>query len=312
MNRSLVLAVVVGICLGVGIASLIFLAKRPAAPMTVPASTAASPEKPAAPEPARTIQEPAAAPESPPPASAKVESAPPPAPITKPAFDFKTSFAALAKKGLAAYGSKEMMELADAVKASGKDGLRLVTDQLQNSTSPQERFLAAALLEKISDPAALPALDTALKNDPDLLVRRMASHAAALIGTDGAVAVLRPAMLNDEDWGVRVNSAYGLAKLKQQDGLDKLQQYYVSAETPPEYSLAILGGLADVAAPSTGPLFRKILADTTDPGYVLIAIGALEKMKDQQALPDLQRIVASSKSDMIRQAAQRAIDSIPK
>jgi len=310
MNRSLVLTLVVGIGLGVGITSLIFLAKRPA-PTAATVSTATSPAEPGAPEPIQTTREPAAEPEpSPPSPPAKVETAP--AAAAKPAFDFKTAFTAVAKKGLAAYGSKEMVELADNVKASGKDGLRLVTEQLQNSTSPQDRFLAAALLEKIGDPAALPALETALKSDPDLLVRRMASHAAALIGTDAAVDVLRPAMLNDADWGVRVNSAYGLAKLKQPDGLETLQRFYTSPDTPAEYSLAILGGLADVAAPSTGPLFRKILNDTTDAGYVLIAIGALEKMKDSQALPDLQRITTSSQSDMVRQAAQRAIDNISK
>ena len=185
-------------------------------------------------------------------------------------------------------------------------------EQLQDSTSTQDRFLLVALLESIGDPAALPVLDTILKNDPDLLVRRMASHAAALIGSDAAMDVLRPAMTNDEDWGVRVNSAYGLAKLKQQDGLDTLQQFYTSADTPAEYRLAILAGLADVAAPTTGPLFRQILADTTDAGYVLIAIGALEKMKDAQALPTLQSIATSTKSDTIRQAAQRAIDNISK
>jgi HEAT repeat protein len=310
MNRSLVLTLIVGIGIGVGI-TLMFKANRPAALGTSPTSTTASPAKPTASEPATTAPEPPAEPEPPPPPPpAKVQAAPEPA--AKPAFDFKTSFEALAQKGLAAYGSKEIVQLADNVKASGKDGLRLVTEQLQNSTSSQERFLAAALLEKIGDPAALPALEAALKNDPDLLVRRMASHAAALIGTDAAVDVLRPAMLNDEDWGVRVNSAYGLAKLKQPDGLETLQRFYTSADTPAEYSLAILAGLADVAAPSTGPLFRKVLADTTDPGYVLIAIGALEKMKDTQALPDLQRIAASAKSDTIKQAAQRAIDNISK
>jgi len=310
MNRSVVLGLAVGLCLGVGIMAVVFMAKRPAAPVNVPAPIETASAKRVAHEPVRETPEPAVAPEPPAPAPAKAERVPPAA--AAPAFDFETSFAALAKKGLSAYGSKEMVELADDIKVSGKDGLRLVTDQLQNSTSPQERFLAAALLEKIGDPAALPALEAALKNDSDLLVRRMASHAAALIGTDAAVNVLRPAMLNDEDWGVRVNSAYGLAKLKQPDGLETLQRYYTSPETPAEYSLAILAGLADVAAPTTGPLFRKVLADTTDPGYVLIAIGALEKMKDTQAVADLQRIATTSKSDMVRQAAQRAIDNIPK
>jgi hypothetical protein len=310
MNRSMMLGLTVGLCLGVGIMAVVFIAKRPAAPVNVPAPIETASAKRVASEPVRETPEPAAAPETPSPAPAKVESAP--SPPARPVFDFRTSFAALSQKGLAAYGSKEMMELADAVKASGPNGVRLVIDQLQNSTSPPERFLAAALLEKIGDPAALPALDAGLKNDPDLLVRRMASHAAALIGTDAAVNVLRPAMLHDEDWGVRVNSAYGLAKLKQQDGLDTLQRFYASADTPAEYSLAILAGLADVAAPTTGPLFRKILSDTTDEGYVLIAIGALEKMKDSQALPDLQRISTSAKSGTVRQAAQRAIDNIPK
>jgi hypothetical protein len=306
MNRSLALGLAVGICLGVLITAVIFKANRPPAPANTPVAMA----KPNAPESVQETQEQAAAPETSSPAPSKVESAPPPA--AQPAFDFKTSFAALSKRGLAAYASKEMQELADAVKASGTNGVRQVIDQLQNASSPQERFLAAALLEKTGDPSALSALGATLKNDPDLLVRRMASHAAAVIGTDAAAEVLRPAMTHDEDWGVRVNSAYGLAKLKQPDGLETLQQFYASAETPAEYRLAILGGLADVAAPSTGPLFRQVLADTTDAGYVLIAIGALEKMKDTQALPDLRRIAASAKSDMVRQAAQRAIDNISK
>ena len=305
MNRSLLLGLTLGLCLGVAVTALIFKANRPAAPASPPVATSKTIE----PEPNRETPETAAEPATPTPAPTNVESAPPTAP---PAFDFKTSFATLAKKGLAAYGSKEMVELADNVKASGQDGLRLVTEQLQNSTSSQERFLAAALLEKIGDPSALSALEAALKNDPDLLVRRMASHAAALIGTDAVVDFLRPAMLNDEDWGVRVNSAYGLAKLKQQDGLDTLQRYYSSPDTPAEYRLAILAGLADVAAPSTGPLFRQILSDTTDVGYVLIAIGALEKMKDSEALPDLQRIAISAKSETVRQAAQRAVDGLTK
>lgn len=309
MNRSLVVGLIVGLSLGVGITSILFLGTRPAAPVSAPVPTAASPDKPSVPEPVRVAQAPAAVPEAPPIPPSKIESAPP---SVQPAFDFKTAFAELAKKGLGAYGSKEMRELADAVKASGTNGVRLVIDQLQNSTSTQDRFITVALLESIGDPAALPVLDTTLKNDPDLMVRRMAAHAAALIGTEAAADVLRPAMVHDEDWGVRVNSAYGLAKLGKRDALDTLQQFYASAETPAEYRLAILAGLADVAAPTTGPLFRQILADTTDAGYVLIAIGALEKMKDAQALPDLQRIAASAKSDTIKQAAQRAIDNIAK
>ncbi len=250
---------------------------------------------------------------------AKVEGAPVPAAAAaaagsaeKPGFDFKTEFAALSKKGVAGYHSREMSEIIQGLKASGANAVATIAEQLRDTTSNQDRFLLVALLEGLGDPAAIPVLEAPLKTDSDLLVRRMASHAAALIGTDAAISLLRPAMQQDEDWGVRVNSAYGLAKLKQQDGLDTLTQFYTSDSTPAEYRLPVLAGLADVGAPSTGPLFRQILADTTDPGYVLIAIGALEKMKDPQSLPTLQNLVATTKSDTIRQAAQRAIESLSK
>ena len=126
MNRSLVVGLVVGLGLGVGITSLVFVANRPAAPTSAPARIETASAKSVAPEPVRETPEPAAAPETPPSAPAKAESAP--SPTAKPAFDFKTSFAALSKKGLAGYRSKEMGELTDTVKASGTNGVRMVIE----------------------------------------------------------------------------------------------------------------------------------------------------------------------------------------
>src|SRR5262249_6958411 len=134
----------------------------------------------------------------------------------------------------------------------------------------------------------------------------------AVIGTSAAEAPLRAATVDDPDWGVRLNSAYGLAKLGREDGLKLLKDGYESAETPAEYRLPILGGLAEVAAPATAPLFRKILADTKDPAYLLMSIGALEKMKDAESLPALQRIADSTNPPMVKQAASKAIDAIRK
>lgn len=141
-------------------------------------------------------------------------------------------------------------------------------------------------------------------------MRRMASHAIAVIGTEEALKPLREAMDADTDWGVRVNSAYGIAKAGGEDGLKYLQGAYLSENTPSEYLLAILGGLADVAAPSTAPLFRKILGDTEDPTYLFIAIGALKKMKDQSAVTELLRIVDSDLPESIRRAAADAIEEL--
>jgi hypothetical protein len=100
--------------------------------------------------------------------------------------------------------------------------------------------------------------------------------------------------------------------LNDEEGLRILQDAYESPKTPAEYRLAVLGGLADVAAPSTGPLFVKILTDTQDVSYLLASIGALEKMKDSDALQALQQLSGSSPSQIVWQAAASAIDAIQK
>jgi HEAT repeat protein len=221
-------------------------------------------------------------------------------------------FAKLTELGLAGFRSPKFAETLEAVKKGGTPSIDYLSKVLRTSTSATDRFFAAALLEGAADPAGLPGLVEALKGDGDDMVRRMASHAIAMLGAPEGAAALREAATGDPDWGVRVNSAYGLAKLNQEDGLKILRDAYESSETPSEYRLAVLGGLADVAAPSTAPLFRKILTDTQDVSYLLASIGALEKMKDAGALPALEQLAGSSSSQLVKQAATKAIDAIRK
>jgi HEAT repeat protein len=228
----------------------------------------------------------------------------------KAAVDYRELFGKLSEIGLGAFADPRFKEVLDAVKAAGKPAIEFLTEMLRKSKSAGDRFMAAALLEGAADPSSVDALAQALKNDDDDIVRRMASHALAVMATPSAEAPLRAATAEDKDWGVRVNSAYGLAKLGNADGLKMLQDSYESADTPPEYRLAILGGLADVAAPATAPLFRKILADTKDASYLLLSMGALEKMKDTASIPALQGIVDSTQPAMLKQRAAKAIDSI--
>lgn len=165
-------------------------------------------------------------------------------------------------------------------------------------------FIAGAALA-----AAIPVLAEALRMDSDELVRRMASHALALIGTEAAEGALRTAVTGDADWGVRVNAAYGLGKMKREDGVRELERSYLSSETPTEYRLAILGGLADVAAPSSVPIFQRILQDTKDAGYLLLAVMGLEKVRDPASRPDLERLAANeAMSKSIREAARKALE----
>ena len=72
------------------------------------------------------------------------------------------------------------------------------------------------------------------------------------------------------------------------------------------------GGSMHVADPSTAPLFRQILSDTTEISYLLVSIMALEKMKDVGSIPDLQTVAASTLPEMVREAAGKAIRSIQK
>jgi HEAT repeat protein len=194
----------------------------------------------------------------------------------------------------------------------GKPAVEFLIDALRNSKSSTDRFIAAALLGAAGDPSAVDALAFALKGDSDKVVRRMASQALAMMGAPDAEGPLRGATTGDADWGVRANCAYGLAKLGKEDGLRILKEFYESPDTPSEYRLGILGGLADVAAPSTAPLFRKILSDTKDEAYQLISITALEKMKDVESIPALQRVVESTQPEMVKQAASKAIETIRK
>ncbi|HVR84596.1 MAG TPA: HEAT repeat domain-containing protein [Planctomycetota bacterium] len=296
-----------------GLAVLVLLFLRP-----TPSPPEARPRPPGSPDPsvglqeenrklARRVEELEKSRSIPPPTPAKAEKADP---ETPPPAQVGELFSKLTELGLSGFRSPKFAEALEAVKKGGKASIEYLSKVLGTSTSATERFYAAALLEGAADAAGLPSLVAALKGDSDDLVRRMASHALAVLGAPEGAGPLREAATGDADWGVRVNSAYGLAKLNQDDGLKILQEAYESSATPAEYRLAVLGGLADVAAPSTAPLFRKILTDTQDVSYLLASIGALEKMKDTEALPALENLSGSSSSQIVRQAALKAIGTI--
>lgn len=213
-----------------------------------------------------------------------------PAPEKEEAPDLKNLFAKVTESG----GQAGIPELIVAVKKLGKAGIDFLAGVLRTSTVSMERLLAAAILEQTGDAAAVEPLALALKTDKDDIVRRMAARAIGVLAKPAGEDPLREAISVDKDWGVRVNASYGLAKLGKEDGLRLLREAYESAETPSEYRLPILGGLADVAAPSTAPLFRRILAETKDASYMLVSISALEKMKDAESLPALQRVQDST------------------
>lgn len=316
MNSSFRSGLMTGVLLGGAVAAgLVLLLRPPPEPVRVPLPPPPVAERPAGDaDEVRALQAriaelekkaAASAPEA-----AKKDEKPA---VEKPAApDLASLFGKLGEAGLGGFRSPKFGETLEAVKSGGKPAIEYLSNILRTSKSATERFMAAALLEGAGDAGGVDALAAVLKGDSDDMVRRMASHALAVIGSPGAEGPLREATSGDSDWGVRANSAYGLAKLGKDDGLKLLREFYESTSTPAEYRLPVLAGLADVAAPSTAPLFRKILSDTKDPSYLLVSIGALEKMKDAESLTALQQLADSTQPELVRQAAAKAVAAIRK
>src|SRR5262249_48014977 len=115
--------------------------------------------------------------------------------------EVKELFANLAELGISAFNSPKFKETLDAVKEAGKPGIEFLANVLRTSKSATERFMAAALMEGAGDAAAVESLALVLKNDGDDMVRRMASHALAVLGAPAGEAPLRAATTEDADWG---------------------------------------------------------------------------------------------------------------
>lgn len=315
MKSSVIGAGLTGLLAGAILTAAVFLLRAPSPPTSpTPAEAPPSPDRRVAQleEANRNLRAEVERLRRPPAPAAPAPEGDPPAPVPdapQAPADLRARFDALTAKGMMAFAGEEARAFLEELKKS-PDGRALLLEKLR-SLKAGERFLAAGLLERMGDAGVVGDLAAAYRGEKDMLVRRMLSHAIAVLG-EGGEPVLREAMTGDSDWGVRVNSAYGLAKRGHEDALQFLEGAYASEDTPAEYRMALLGGLADVAAPSSAPLFRQILRDTTEPGYLLMSIGALTKMKDTASIPELERLAASTLPESVRDAARKAVEAIGK
>jgi len=323
MNRSVALGILVGLAAGLVVGALVAKSRAAEVAAAVP-----KPPPPAPPAPVEVKPDPEVATlrarvtelEAMLAAKIKVETAPdpedaPPDAASKAAEsdNWIEKFEDLIGQGLGAYGRRDFNKLVELLKKAGPKALAELSNRLLHGATANERFFAAALMEGIGDPAAIPALTQSLQKEKEWLARRMSSHALAIIGTEVALAPLRAAMAEDKDWGVRINSAYGVAKQGQADGQKVLEGFYTSATSSGEEKLVSLFVLAEVAAPSSAPIFRKILSESAEATNLLAAIGAVEKMKDTMSLGDLNRIASDAKyPSKVREAARKAADALAK
>ena len=321
MNRSLSIGLLIGLAVGAIAGALVARSRnpetpKPVAPPPAPPTSIAPKESATETEVAtlrKRVAELEAGKATPKDETPETSKDPEPEGTPDEAADLATAFDDLVGHGLGGYKGSDFNKLVQRLLKDKPKALQLLADRLLNGATANERFFAAALMEEINDPAAIPALAQSLQNEREFLSRRMTSHALAMIGTEGGLAALRKAMAEDKDWGVRMNSAYGVAKQGQEDGQRALESYWTSPTSTGEEKLVALFVLADIAAPSSAPIFRKILSESSEATQLIQAIGALEKMKDAAAAADLVRIAGDSRyPSKVREAAKKAADSLAK
>lgn len=131
------------------------------------------------------------------------------------------AFARLASGGFLAVQGPLGAEILEQVRALGAEGVEFLIAEL-GSESEGRRFAAAAIAERLADPALIEPLEAAALEDEAFIVRRMASHALALMQNEAAGDSLVEILgAETRDAGVRLNAWYGLAQLGRPEAVER-------------------------------------------------------------------------------------------
>lgn len=225
----------------------------------------------------------------------------------------KADVEALIKEhGMQILGLDDDHALLKELAAMGPAGIELLGDILSTGDATQ-RFGAAALMSKLLDPSAIPALEAAVlsgDNDGNLLVQRMASLAVAKIGGEKSVPVLERIVSESGEWGVRTNAAYGLAQMGRQSGIDWLRDSFQTADDDMT-RMMLLGVMAQVGDPSYLPDMHRVLKEETEYSRRYVAVTGIAKAAREESLPVLEAIINDPDEDkMIIAEARKAYDEI--
>lgn len=221
------------------------------------------------------------------------------------------AFHDLAAKGMMGMqGGEALIELTKQFHALDAEGLDLLAAMLGDMSSSNNRFLASMIMEMLKDPRTVAPLAQAL-SDPDVMVRRMSSHALGTLGDAAAISALEQGAV-DEDWGVRANSAYGLAKMGDDRGVLALRKLYDDMPANSPNGAGMLGGLADVGASAYADLFSPALADAKgDLTLRMMAFMWAGNNGAPELVPVLEGVIASqAENDSVKAWARKALEKI--
>ena len=234
-------------------------------------------------------------------------------PVPRDAEDVRLEIVDLARTdGLGVYGAVEDDHpLLRELEAMGPPGIALLATLLRTGNDT-ERFVAAALLEKLDDPAAIPALEEALfgDNHGNILIQRMASHALGKIGGEAAIPVLERTVAEGAEWGIRTNAAYSLAQMGRESGIDWLLDAYRTSDDAAVRG-TLLGAMGRIGDRSYVPELHRALKEETEYSRRITAVGGIINASQASSLPVLEALIADPDEDaMIVHEAKKAYNEI--
>lgn len=203
--------------------------------------------------------------------------------------------------------------LLDELREFGDLAVTALLRAIEDSEVSRERGAAASLLGALQDPRALPLLQELVENESDLLVRRAAARGLQLLQTPEAIPVMETIVENhQEDRFVRMSAAYGLAQFGEPKGTEILVQIFDEAAEDGRGRFLAFRALTSLNTVDTLPLMRRLITSNAELGYRLGAIQYLSDYGDNEAVPLLLQILASSAMEQpsIVEAAESALSNI--
>ena len=218
-------------------------------------------------------------------------------------------FASLTKSGFSAYASPKLVQLAERLGGLEDGGRQFVLDALLSEDS-DDRFVAAALAEKMKNPALINDLKAAAIEDENFMVRRMSSHALAFMKNEKAAGSLVEIIEKEtRDPGVALNAWYGLAEMKHPRTAAMFERVLDRAggDVPADM---VVGTALKTADPSLLPALRK--AYDRDNVSKPLKIGILQTLAKAESgeYGNFVRQVANDANapEELRKAAQASLD----
>ena len=193
----------------------------------------------------------------------------------------------------------------------GREGQALLADLLKTGNDT-EQFVAAMLMEKLRDPAAIPALEAALFGDDkgSILVQRMASHALGHIGGEAAIPGLERALKEGSEWGIKTNAAHSLAQMGRESGIEFILDAYKTG-TDATVKMTMLQVMGSIGDASFVPELHRVLREETEYSKRVLAIMGISKASQPESLPILKALIEAGGADQtIATEAKKAYNEI--